>query len=40
MRIIDAIWLAAGIHKGLRKSVYRHSDMDHLRARLAASGRR
>ena len=33
--IIDAIRLAAGMHKGLRKTVYRHSDMDHLRERLS-----
>ncbi|MAV54886.1 MAG: glycine C-acetyltransferase [Phycisphaerae bacterium] len=32
--IIDGIRLAASIHKGLRKTVYRHSDMDHLRERL------
>ena len=33
--IIDAIRLAAGMHKGACKTVYRHSDMDHLRERLS-----
>jgi len=35
--IIDGIRLAAVIKKGLHKTVYRHSDLDHLESRLQAA---
>jgi glycine C-acetyltransferase len=35
--IIDGIRLAAGIKKGLHRTVYRHNDLDHLAERLAAA---
>jgi glycine C-acetyltransferase len=35
--IIDGIRLAASIKKGLHKGVYRHGDLDDLRAKLAAA---
>jgi len=35
--IIDGVRLAASIKKGLKKTVFRHADLDHLREKLQAA---
>ncbi len=35
--IIDSMRLATAINKGVKKTVYRHSDIEHLREKLAAA---